>query len=252
MVVVSDGERIRATLEAAGDEPMYLARCTSGVPILVGEDRAEIGTIAVDRFETQILLLDDGFQHHRLARDLDLLTVDARFGLGNGYVLPRGPLREPLSVLSRADGCLLIDGPLRAEQAQLLRDAAPRARQFSAARVLDRVLPLGAAPALSVAALSGARVGLLSALANPASFRRSVEELGAVVVAERCFRDHHAYQRQDLLGLGREAPLWLTTEKDAVKLVPEWDEQALLHVVGLTLQVVEAEKLLSWIEERLR
>jgi len=252
MVVVSDGEHIGATLDAAGDEPMFLARCTSGVPVLVGADRAEVGKVAVDRFGTQILLLDDGFQHHRLARDLDLLTLDARFGLGNGRVLPRGPLRESLSALSRADGFLLIDGPLRAGEEKLLRDAAPHAPRFSAVRVLERIVPLDGAPALSLAALRGAKVGLLSALANPASFRRSVEELGAVVVAERRFRDHHVYQRRDLLGLGREAPLWLTTEKDAVKLTPAWDEEALLHVVGLTLQVGDAEKLLSWIEEHLR
>ena len=100
--------------------------------------------------------------------------------------------------------------------------------------------------------LAGARVGLLAALAQPASLRRTLAGLGASVIAERCFRDHHRYRRGDLAGLERQAELWITTEKDAVKLQPSWLGGARVAVLAIELEVEEAQAWLDWLEARLR
>jgi len=251
-VVVSDGETLLANLAEAGDEPTLLARLAAGVTILVGPDRAEVGRAAVERFDTEVLVLDDGFQHHRLARDLDLLTFDGSFGLGNRHVLPRGPLRESLDALELADGILVIDGPLPAEDEAILQRQAPGACRFAARRRLLRLSRVDDGEPLAISLLEGAQVGLLTGLANPASFRSSVEALGAEVIAERLFRDHHDYEEEDLRGLERSAPLWLTTEKDAVKIGPHWKGAERLRAVGMELEVDEPELLLDWLEAALR
>ncbi len=93
---------------------------------------------------------------------------------------------------------------------------------------------------------------MLCGLARPASLRRSLEGLGARVVAERCFRDHHRYRPRDLHGLARAAPLWITTEKDAGKIVPAWIADADLRVLSIEFDVEAPKALLDWIEARLR
>ena len=133
--VVSDGRHVLSTAERAGDEPLLLAAHAPGVPVLVGRDRAVVGLRAVSAFGCQVLVLDDGFQHHRLARDLDLVACDGGSGLGNGRLLPRGPLREPLSALARAHGIAVVDGPLPPEDEAAIASAAPSARRFRARRV---------------------------------------------------------------------------------------------------------------------
>lgn len=252
VVVVSDGHQLCADLDAAGDEPSLLAKRCPGVPILVGPDRHALGVCAVEKFGTELLLLDDGFQHMRLVRDLDLITFDGSFGLGNGHVLPRGPLREPLSALTRAQAFLILDGPLPEADEQALRALCPQAHWFAASRIMKSLRTVWNGQEASLDSLSGVKVGLLAGLANPANFRRSVEQLGAHVVAERYFPDHHPYVQKDLVGLEKEAALWLTTEKDAVKIQPDWDLAKLLHIVEMDLEVSGASSFLDALQNQLR
>ncbi len=249
--VVSDGRFVLSTAERAGDEPMLLAAHAPGVPVLVGRDRAVVGLRAISAFGCQVLVLDDGFQHHRLARDVDLLAFDGS-GLGNRRLLPRGPLREPLSALARADAIGVVDGPLPAEDGELLARLAPGARRFTARRTPASVRHLAGGAGQDPGCLHGKEVGLLAGIARPASLRRSLEALGARVVAERAFPDHHAYRARDLRGLSDEAPLWVTTEKDAVKILPEWTGDADVRVLAIRLSVDDPRGLLDWLEERLR
>jgi tetraacyldisaccharide 4'-kinase len=252
IVTVSDGRFILATLEQAGDEPFVLAAHAPGVPVLVGRDRALVGLRALSAHGADVLILDDGFQHHRLARDLDVVVCDGAFGFGNRWLLPRGPLREPLSALRHASALGVVDGPLPEADEALVARYAPRARRFVARRRPLGLRPLAGGPLEPPERLAGARVGLLAALARPASLRRTLETLGASVVAERSFRDHHRYRRRDLAGLERQAELWITTEKDAVKLLPSWVGGARVAVLVIELEV-EAEKAwLDWLEARLR
>jgi tetraacyldisaccharide 4'-kinase len=250
--VVSDGRFVLATAESAGDEPMLLAAQAPGVPVLVGRDRGVVGLRAVSAFGADVIVLDDGFQHHRLRRDVDLLTFDGAFGLGNRRVLPRGPLREPLGALARAHAIGVVDGPLPERDERLVAWRAPRAYRFATSRRPRALRPLAGGAALSLADLSGERVGLLAAVAQPESVRRTLARLGAQVVAERLFRDHHRYSASDLAGLGDQAPRWITTEKDAVKLVPAWAGRARVDVLAIELDVEAPNALLDWLESRLR
>ena len=250
--VVSDGRYVRGRAETSGDEPMLLAASAPGIPVLVGRDRGVVGLRALAAFGADVLLLDDGFQHHRLHRDVDIVSFDGELGLGNGRVLPRGPLREPLGALRRADAIAEIDGPLPGVDESRIAALAPDARRLRARRVPKSLRPLRGGDAQAPAALEGAEVGLLAALARPRSFRRTLESLGARVVASRTFRDHHAYAPGDLRGLADEAPLWVTTEKDAVKLVPTWAGRADVRVLSIELEVEDATATLDWLESRLR
>jgi len=251
VVVVSDGRFVRATMAEAGDEALLLAAHAPGVPVLIGRDRAVVGLRAIAAFGADVLVLDDGFQHHRLARDLDLVCFDGA-GLGNGHLLPRGPLREPLGALAQADGVLVVDGPLPAADEAAIRAAAPRAAWFTARRRPVSLRPLAGGPALPPAALAGQPVGLLAGIARPASLRRTLESIGARVVAARVFPDHHRYRERDLAGLAKEAARWVTTEKDAAKILPRFAGAADVRVLAIELAPDDPRGLLDWLERTLR
>ena len=251
VTVVSDGRFVHATVAAGGDEPLLLAAHAPGVPVLVGRDRAFVGRRAIAAFGADVLVLDDGFQHHRLARDVEIVCFDGA-GLGNGHVLPRGPLREPLGALAGADAVLVVDGPLAARDEERIRSHAPRAAWFAARRQAVSLRPLSGGAPVALDALREQSIGLLSGIARPASLRRTLEALGARVVVERRFADHHRYRARDLAGLAGEAQLWVTTEKDAAKILPRWAGAAVVWVLAIELAPDDPRALLDWLERTLR
>ena len=245
VTVVSDGDRMLGSLEEAGDEAMLLASHASGVPVLVGPQRSIVGLRAVSAFGAQLLVLDDGFQHHRLERDFELLVFDAATGLGNRRALPRGPLRESLAAVSRAHAIGIVDGEWSEEDARFLDAAAPEALRFSARRRAISMRALWGGRRFSPQLLAGAQVGLLSGIGSPAGFRKTLESLGASVVAERRFPDHHRYRARDLARLSKQAPLWVTTENDAIKLRPEWARGCDVRVLRIDFEVDDEAELLG-------
>lgn len=254
--VVSDGQRVLLDAAEGGDEPVLLARRLPGVPVLCGPRRAEIARRAVVEFGADALLLDDGFQHRALARDLDVVVLDAGNPFGNGRLLPAGPNREPRSALRRAGIAWLsrvdqVDGgdgalaPLRA-LVQALTGGAPVESRHAPEELLDGALerPLG------LASLRGQRVLLLSGLARPGSFRRTVEGLGAEVVAERRHPDHHRFTGADLDEALRAADRAgcarvVTTEKDAVRLPAGAARDPRLAVVRIRAEILRGEGVLD-------
>lgn len=251
---LSDGRRVRGDVSGVGDEALVLVAHAADVPVLVGRDRGVVGLRAISSFAADVLVLDDGFQHHRLSRDVDIVTLDGGFGFGNRRILPRGPLREPVSALARAHAVGILDGPLSEADAALLEQHAVRPRVFQARRRAARLCRIGA-PAREgepATALAGARVGMLAALGQPSAFRRTLEEKGATVIAERSFRDHHRYRARDLRNLRREADMWVTTEKDAVKILPRWARGIDLRVLTIDLAVASEDGFLDWLEAQLR
>jgi len=252
VVVVSDGVQTRATLRTAGDEPLVLAAHAPGIPVLVGPDRSVVGLRAVSAFGADVLVLDDGFHHHRLARQVELLTIDGGFGFGNRRLFPRGPLREPLSALGRADAIGIVDGPLSAADARSVEVFAPRALQFSARRRPRGVRPLAGGAEVPPESLAGLEVGVIAGIARPRALRKTVEALGARVVACRSFPDHHPYRARDVSDLSRFATHWVTTEKDAVKILPSWVERADVRVLAIDLEVAEPDVILDFVEARMR
>jgi len=252
--VASDGARALEPVSVVGDEALLLAQLAPGVPVLVARARALAGARARADFGAETLVLDDGFQHHALARDVELVVFGGD-GLGCGAVLPRGPLREPLAALARAHAILTPGGAMPAHDGALVARAAPQAARFVVTRTPRELRAIGtrsprAAPARA-SALAGREVGVLSALAHPRALRATVESLGGRVIAERSFPDHYRYRASDLSGLARQAPLWVTSEKDAVKLEPAWCAGADVRVLALDTEVAEPEKFLAWLETRL-
>ena len=250
VTVVSDGRTVRAHAERTGDESLVLAAHAPGIPVLVGRDRRVVGHRAVSGFDADILVLDDAFQHHGLDRDFDLVCIDGVAGLGNGCVVPAGPLREPASALRVADAVVLVDADAGTEAlakslAERLADGTPILRGRRAATALE---PHGGGEAISPAALAGRSVGLLAGIARPDSLRRSLEGLGAKVAEEKIFPDHHAYTEKDLAVL-RDAVAessvaeWVTTEKDAYKILPRWVEGVRLSVLRMEVEFDDPDAL---------
>ena len=250
--VVSDGRNVHGRFESSGDEPMWLAARAPGVPVVVGRRRDRVGWHAVAAFDTHILVLDDGFQHHRLERDVDLVAFHGGAGLGNGAILPRGPLRERISVLSRADAVLVVDGPLPESDAARIHAAVGDVPWFEVRRPAERVRGLVGRESEPSTLLAGRKVGLLTAIARPASLRDTARALGAIVQAERTFPDHHVFSASDVAGLDLDADLWITTEKDAAKIRPDWVGAADVRVLVLETEVVDGDAFLGWLEAQLR
>src|SRR3989441_4099359 len=198
---ISDGCTLRGHPEDSGDEPFLIAQRCSGVPVAVGADRPRVGRYLVDRFDLDTLVLDDGFQHLALRRDMDILVLDAGAPFGNGYLLPRGRLREPLSAMERASAVLVT----RASQAQRLDELQATVRAVAPAVPIwitdfapSAVVQVGGLAAVEPSALKGERVLAVSGIGNPDSFRRLLGATRAIVVDHCGFPDHHAYSVDDL------------------------------------------------------
>jgi tetraacyldisaccharide 4'-kinase len=220
--IVSDGARILMDPREAGDEPVMMAKAFAG-PIAVARRRIDAVSSLVRRAPLDAAVLDDGFQHLRLRRDLDLLLVSESRGLGNGRVLPAGPMRERLSAISRADAVILMmpyggsAGLAPAHQTALARRPLLRAAIRPSALVSARGGEWIEAPL----ELGGHRVCLVSGLAYPEGFHSMVRGLGAEIAATIDYPDHYDYGPEDwenIMAMARRADLVLTTEKDLVKL----------------------------------
>ncbi len=215
--VVCDGERIRLTPEQAGDEPWMLARRLKTVPVLAGRDRVASGRIACARFGADLLLLDDGFQHFRVRRDLNLLLMDAARPLGNGHVLPRGLLREPLTAVRRADAVIFTrseSAPHLPPDLRRLTDGLPLFRAVHRLRKPDFSAP---------EAVRQPPLLAFSGIADNEAFFRTVSSLGGNVQVRRGFPDHHLYSGADiaeLIAAAAQAGIrrLVTTEKDMARL----------------------------------
>ena len=261
VTVVSDGSHIHSSVEHAGDESFVLVAHAPGVPVLVGRDRRVVGHHAVSAFDAEILVLDDGFQHHRLARDLDIVCVDGIAGFGNQRLLPAGPLRESRRVLRYADWLCVVDGA--AGQSPKSDESFPGdevARTFSggegeiicATRRPIGLVSLDRSRTRSVESLRDRRVGLLCGVARPTSVQRTLESLGAHVAAERRFPDHHEFTPSDCADLDHSSLLWVTTEKDALKILPKWLDDETLWVLQIEVGFEEEQEMIDRLEERLR
>src|SRR2546426_8142180 len=247
---ISDGRTLRGHPEDSGDEPFLIAQRCPGVPVAVGADRPRVGRYLVDCFGLDTLVLDDGFQHLALRRDMDILVLDAGAPFGNGYLLPRGRLREPLSAMERASAVLVT----RASQAQRLDElkatvhaVAPAAPIWTTDFAPSAIVQVGGSAAVEPSALKGERVLAVSGIGNPESFRRLLAAAGATVADHCVFPDHHAYSQDDLARIRRSAELVgadriVTTEKDAVKLAQinvVKNRQVELWAVRIDLQWLE-------------
>jgi tetraacyldisaccharide 4'-kinase len=215
------------SLHRPNDEAQVLAENLPDILHLQGADRATIARQAVERHGAQLLILDDGFQHRRMARDLDIVLIDATNPWGHNRLMPRGLLREPLTSLRRAAIVILS----RADQvsAASLDAIATRIRRENADALIVKAVhePQGwiqyEQAEQPIDTWRGQRVAAFCGIGNPASFRRTLEDLGCRVTAFRAFPDHHHYPRKDVVELidwvrSNSADCVATTQKDLVKL----------------------------------
>jgi len=213
----------------ASDESEVLRENLNDVAVLVGADRVAGARRAEQAGDVDVLVMDDGFQHRRLHRDLDILAIDATNPFGNGCLMPRGILREPLSALRRADLIVLTKADWGADRIKMIEDTltaqgvnVPIVHAAHRPRVLLK--GPGRQPQ-DVETIRNKRVCLLSAIGDPAGFERIVTDLGAHVIRHAAFSDHHWFTQKemdDLTAFCRDQPvnILVTTAKDAVRLKP--------------------------------
>ncbi len=219
-----------------GDEPLFIARRLPEVPVIVGESRYQAGLEAERRFESDVHLLDDGFQHRGLARDFDIVLLSQRDL--DDRLLPSGRLREPLSSLARANAIVW-------SEPGDIPSLPPSIPVWRVRRQLE------------IPSQSPSKPFVLSAIAGPERFLRDLEGAGVHVAGHHTFRDHHAYTEADIRGLCREAGRagadgFLTTEKDAVKLDALPAKLPNLAVARLSLELEDAREVLTTILNKVK
>lgn len=249
-VLVSDGTKILATELEAGDEPLLLAQRLKGLAAVISNaNRLAAGQWALANLKSEVFILDDGFQHLRLARDLNIVTVDASDPWGNGHLLPKGLLREPIQGLRRADCVVLTRTDQSKEVDNLYRKIQavnPNVSVFSSRMRTRGFVRLGADEIATEAPQS---VAAFSAIGNHESFIRQLQSEGADPVTVTRFRDHYRYTQSDLDELVRKAKsagaeALVTTAKDAVKLT-NLSLSMPCYVLDIEIAIDEAEEFVS-------
>ena len=251
-----------ADAHQVGDEPALMARLLipRSIPVFVGRDRLASGRRALARFKPDVMLLDDGFQHQRLPRDLDIVILDAKAPLGNGYLLPRGPLREPPSALDRADILVLTRCPANAagkpaaNAGRHLMQTVPglvakplyacRHRPVARERIECHPSDGPRSRPLDLATLTNLPVLAFSGIARNGAFRQTLIDLGADLRGWMSFRDHYRYRTEDLVRLARQgrrigAHALVTTDKDRVRINADWVRELPLLVIGVAIDFAD-------------
>lgn len=228
------------------DEPAELASACLGAVVIVNPDRVAGAAEAVRNHAAQVLLMDDGFQHRRLARDLDIITIDATAPFGYGHLLPAGLLREPVSGLKRA-GAAVITRSDQVPEEQLCR-IEQRISQINPRLPVVRTVhaPIGIrhidGSETRIEDLKDRRVFAFCGLGNPTAFFRTIEACGSILVGSEAFNDHHTYTNRCLAEIyekstSKEAQLVLTTSKDWNKIAPLIPSQPPLPMASLVVEL---------------
>ncbi|MSU64575.1 MAG: tetraacyldisaccharide 4'-kinase [Opitutus sp.] len=249
--IVSDGKTVLLDSEQAGDEPYMLARNLPGVIVLVDKNRVKAGAYAIKKFGCDTLVLDDGFQYLPLKGRLNLLLVDKTNPFGNGHLLPRGILREPISHLRRASYVFFTksNGERDPELERLIEEHNPGVDIIECAHRPKYLQRFGTIAADGPGArepltyLKGKRVLAFSGIATPESFEKFIRDLGALLIGRERFLDHYRYAEEDLaelfaLAQRGGAECLVTTEKDAVRISETMSCPLPLYYLRLEIEIL--------------
>jgi tetraacyldisaccharide 4'-kinase len=272
--IVSDGRTLYMDAELAGDEPYMIACRLKGVPVVVGKNRFAAGMLAVSKYQPDVIVLDDAFQHLKLQRDVDLVLLDHMRPFGNSHLLPRGVLREPVSSLARSAACILTrcragadDAPV--SSAARIQVLVPGIPVFTSSHVpYGYVVHRGEHNSFGAVSdvfstndleqIKHRKVFCFSGIARNDDFRHTVKNLGFKVTGFLEFSDHHPYTEKDLatiLGCAENtgADRLITTEKDHARIVFKDPLPMELIVVGVKVSFGEREQdFMSFIKNRLQ
>ncbi len=238
--------------QGRNDEAMVLEDNLDDVPHLQGTDRVALAKTAIEELESDVLLLDDGFQHRRLKRNCDIVLIDATNPWGYGYTLPGGVLREPISGLKRAHLVIITRSnfvsadALHAIKYRIARIAptCPLVHSQHQPRLLKNT-----SSELNIEALHGRKVAAFCGIGNPTGFWKTLTDLGCELIDHWQFADHHQYQRSDVDDLMKwanalPADTWIiTTQKDWVKLRIDSLAHKPLYALTIALVITEGEEL---------
>ncbi|MCP4747085.1 MAG: tetraacyldisaccharide 4'-kinase [Desulfobacteraceae bacterium] len=268
--LVSDGRSLLTDVCQAGDEPYLMAALQQGTPVVIGRRRVDAGKLAIGKFKPDILLLDDGYQHMQLHRDVNVLLMDARRPFGNCCLLPRGSLREPISALQRADAIVLTrsDAMHAQDCSKLLRLSAnkPVFRAYHKSRIAGVVRPQTDCPDMISFGNnhSGGRDWLdkplfaFSGLADNSRFWESIKLFGGKLAGTMAFDDHHCYSAKDAAVICKKArhsgaACLITTDKDYVRFAKGSRWPLPLIVMGVTIEFrQDMEHWRSFVEHQLK
>lgn len=225
-VVVSDGTHVLASVGEVGDEPVLLAKKLSSIPVLVSKKRHAAADLAVRQFSSEILILDDGYQHLSLRRDLNILLIDAKREFGNGFLLPRGPLREPLEEIRRSDLIVITKCTTDCTGDSLdsfLQSSFPDKPVYRSRHLPHQIVFPVSGDTYSPEFIASKKVVAFTGLAHPGDFLETLESLGAQVAHFESFPDHHLFSQHEFENLVSRksflgADFLLTTEKDWVRI----------------------------------
>lgn len=246
--IVSNGSGIiYLSAEEAGDEPRLLSTRVPEAVVLVSRNRYAACRFAAEELGAEVIVLDDAFQHLRLHRDEDIVAVDATNPFGNGYILPRGILREPLTSLRRATRILITkilpgsDANLSGLLAQL-RSVAPEVPVSTTQYVPTHLATMGEGDTLSLDLIKGKKVVGFCGVADPGFFERTLTHLGAQVLGMRRFPDHYRYTSADIASINKDAgnvnaDAILTTQKDMVRLPNDISTACPMYAVAVEITV---------------
>ena len=249
--VVSDGKNLLLNSEFAGDEPYMLASNLRDVAVLVDKDRVKSGLYAIEEYETDTLILDDGFQYLNLKPLINIMLVDSTSPFSNHYVLPRGLLREPIKNLRRADYIFLTKSngkPHLRHLKSFLQKHNRRAEIIECChkpQYLENVYRKDVRKELSF--LKNLKIAALSAIAKPESFEEFLTDFGSTIVHSQAFADHHRYTQQEIIDFINEskekgAQMIVTTEKDAVR-IPRLDRQDIqLYFLRVEIDILSGKE----------
>ncbi len=243
--VVSDGQRVLLDSEEGGDEPYMLARNLPGVLVLVDKNRVKAGMYAIRKYGCDTLILDDGFQYLPLKGSLNLLLVDKSNPFGNGHLLPRGVLREPIKHLSRANYVFLTksDGQRDLELEDLIHQHNPGVDIIECAHRPQYLQRFDGDERRPLSALKGTKVGAFSGIATPESFEKFLTHLGAKLGFTKRFLDHYRFQNEDYEAIFAEAvrtgvEYIVTTEKDSVRLPADLKGAVPIYYLRLEIDII--------------
>lgn len=228
LLIVSDGASLLAAPDEAGDEPYLMARRCPAAVVAVGADRYELGRLVLDRFPVDYILLDDGFQHLAVERDVDLLLVDATDADGLRAMFPAGRLREPIEAAARASMIVVTKADRPEQAAAVAERLRPVTADTPVAQAVFRpegLISVTSGAQQPLAWCRGKTAVLCSGIADPASFQALAIRLGMTPVETMVYRDHHRYTSEDVTRVQAKAAavkadVIVTTEKDAGKLAP--------------------------------
>lgn len=282
-LIVSDGETLLSDAEESGDEPFMMAQ-EKLFPVVIGKNRVKAGELAVKKFDCDVIVLDDGFQHLKLSRDIDLLLLDHDQPFGNGCFLPAGRLRESSDMaLSRADAVIFTrsrevensgsDNDEKGETASLKQDDIPESVQcvldgcpetpcfktshvpFLAQKIPANNMIEGSENSLND--YSGRKALAFSGLAENRAFYKVLRQAGIIILDHLEFKDHYRYKKSDMLQIRKiakaiRADLIVTTQKDWVKLDPDFNWKVDLAVAGIEISFQDSERFEAFLNARLQ